>query len=170
MEHYSDTFGKRPVGVHGAELPKFNENLREYWKVNPGLKTAHCSAKKLTILNHDKNMEDEYLNKNKRIIIQKKRENFNKPNEIEFSGVTSEKEHCRNNRWTDYHYNFYKKEASDEGEKEVNRSCTADSTSKSRQVKTPRSLMAQRMQKKGGFSPGKDQFRSTGFTYSVCQP
>lgn len=166
MQHFSDTFGKRPSGLHGVELPKFYENLKEYWNYNSGLKSSYSSVKKLTILNQEKNSGEQYSHRNKKITIQKKHENFNKPNEIEPGEVNAEKAYCRNNRWTNYHYKFLQKETIEEVEKTVNKSLTPENVGKSKVMKTPRSLIAQRMQKKGSFSPGKDQFRSTGFTYS----
>ena len=166
MQHFSDTFGKRPMGLHGVELPKFNDNLKEYWNYNPGLKSSYSSAKKLTILNQDKSSEEQYSNRDKKIKIQRKNENYHKPNEVEPGDANVEKAFCRNNRWTNYHYKFLQKEAIEEVEKIVVKSSTPEDFSKSKVIKTPRSLIIQRMQKKGSFSPGKDQFRSTGFTYS----
>lgn len=36
IEQFSQKFGKVTIGVHGRELPKFNENVKEYWKAKDG--------------------------------------------------------------------------------------------------------------------------------------
>ena len=33
---FEEKFSKRPMGVHGEELPKFNEYLKDYWKLKEG--------------------------------------------------------------------------------------------------------------------------------------
>lgn len=32
LEHYSKVFGNITIGVHGKELPKFQEHAKEYWQ------------------------------------------------------------------------------------------------------------------------------------------
>lgn len=36
IEEFEKKFIKRPVGVHGEELPKFSEHLKDYWKLKEG--------------------------------------------------------------------------------------------------------------------------------------
>jgi hypothetical protein len=46
LKVFSQKFSIRPFGVHGEELPKFNDHLRDYWKLkegyieNPSIKTT----------------------------------------------------------------------------------------------------------------------------------
>ena len=35
-EYNSKTFGDRPLGVHGIELPKFADSNKKYWEVSQG--------------------------------------------------------------------------------------------------------------------------------------
>jgi hypothetical protein len=36
LDHYSKTFGNIAIGVHGKELPKFNEFQRDWWTNSKG--------------------------------------------------------------------------------------------------------------------------------------
>ena len=36
LEEYERKFAKRPMGVHGEELPKFSDHLQDYWKLKEG--------------------------------------------------------------------------------------------------------------------------------------
>jgi hypothetical protein len=158
MQHFSDTYSKRPVGLHGAELPKFSENLQEYWKNNE-TKSSNSSCHKLTIVKQEQNEST------RKGFLVKKVEKFEKPNEIGFWDNQVSKEHCRNSRWTGYHYNFIKKSEEVE-ERTLTKSTTPEIRKKSRNIKTPKSFITERMNKKNSVSPSKSVFRSTGFTYS----
>mmetsp|Transcript_2618 Transcript_2618/g.4099 ORF Transcript_2618/g.4099 Transcript_2618/m.4099 type:complete len:383 (-) Transcript_2618:620-1768(-) len=39
MQHLSGTFKVKVIGVHGQELPKYQDNCKEYWKLNSGYQT-----------------------------------------------------------------------------------------------------------------------------------
>ena len=162
MQHFLKTYSKRPAGLHGAELPKFSENLKEYWKGDKML-SAQSSSNKLTIVKkEDTGSQDKNNQKTYKI---KKPENFEKPNEVEFIDSLPSKDFYRNSRWTGYHYNFIKK-PNETGERRVTKSTTPEMQSKHRNAKTPKSLISDRMGKKGSNSPSKSLFRSTGFNYT----
>jgi hypothetical protein len=36
IKTYESKFAKRPVGVHGEELPKFSDHIQEFWKLRDG--------------------------------------------------------------------------------------------------------------------------------------
>lgn len=156
MQHFSKTFGNRPLGVHGKELPKFSENLQEYLN-HSKLASSQSSEKKLTIINPPKLSETSRIPKNKKDEIVKK------PTEIDLTDISPQKEFCRNSKWTSYHYKFLQK-SSFELEKKVTKSATPDICNKVKTFKMPKSLIAQRMLLKGTFSPGKSHLQSSGFT------
>lgn len=156
MQHFSKTFGNRPIGVHGKELPKFADNLQEYLSLSK-VASSHSSEKKLEIINSAKTPEPLRPSK------EKQQEIVKKPTEIELLENHSLKEYCRNSRWTTYHYKFLQKSAFD-CEKPTTKSITPDVNSKVKAFKMPKSLITQRMLKKGTFSPGKLQLQSSGFT------
>lgn len=156
MQHFSNTFGNRPLGVHGKELPKYSENLQEYLNQSK-LASSQSSEKKLTIINPAKSSATPRISKNQ------KEEIVKKPTEIDLTDINPQKEFCRNSRWTNYHYKFLQK-SSIELEKKVTKSITPDIRNKVKTFKMPKSLIAQRMLLKGTFSPGKSQLQSSGFT------
>ena len=144
------------MGVHGKELPKFADNLQGYLSLSK-VDSSQSSEKKLVIINSGRNPEPLRLNRDKQQEIVKK------PTEIEPLESHPQKEYCRNSRWTNYHYKFLQKSAFD-SEKPATYSITPDVHSKVKVSKMPKSLIAQRMLKKGTFSPGKSQLQSSGFT------
>ena len=161
--HFSDTFSNRPTGVHGKELPKFSENLKEYWQPK-NCPSSQSSSKKIFKNPLEKNIfhESEFENSDRKSGINKAyQEIVLKPNQIEQIPGSPSKEYMKNSRWTNYHYNFIQK-TMNEAVKE-SKSFTPDIKTKTKPVKSPKSLIIQRMLKKGNFSPVKDKFRSTGF-------
>ena len=46
LEQFSQKFGKVTIGVHGKELPKFNDNIKEYWKLKDGYQETNVSRHK----------------------------------------------------------------------------------------------------------------------------
>jgi hypothetical protein len=154
MQHFSKTFGNRPLGVHGQELPKFAENCQEYWK-NKETKRSDSSKKLIVVKTEEKNG----LKSDR----PRKVEIIKKPTEIEVSENLPSKEHNRDSRWSNYHSKFYQKTGFD-CEKVITKSATPDVNSQKKTSKPPKLLMVHRMMKRGGFSPGKDQLISTGFT------
>ena len=39
---FENKFSKRPIGLHGEELPKFNDHLKDYWKLKEGYTENPC--------------------------------------------------------------------------------------------------------------------------------
>lgn len=174
MQHFSEKYGNRPTGVHGKELPKFAENLREYWKVKTPSETSRDSRKKLFLIRKPEEVDafdlsesfkSECKNHTRKRIAPLKMCNDTtmKPNQIEPGEIDLNKKFMKNSRWTGYHYVFLQKGQGD-FEKNISKSITPDVSKTAKEIKTPKSLIVQRMMKKGGFSPGKDQLRSTGFS------
>lgn len=36
LKQYQEKFSRRPLGIHGEELPKFSDHLQDYWKLKEG--------------------------------------------------------------------------------------------------------------------------------------
>ena len=89
-----------------------------------------------------------------------------KPTQVEHIIVSHSKEHMRNSRWTNYHSNFIKRNENPVIEKLETKSSINETKQTSKEIETAKSFIVQRMQNRGNCSPIKDQFRSTGFTYS----
>lgn len=161
VKHFGQTFGKRPVGLHGAELPKFSENFKEFWT---GVKmlSSESSSNKITIIKkEDKNQHEQSI---KKTFIIKKSETFEKPTEIEFSESKPTKDFFRNSRWTEYHHHFLKK-PEDYNPAKIKKSTTPEIQRKNRILKTPKSFLADKANKKNSMSPCRSLLRSTGFNY-----
>jgi hypothetical protein len=164
MQHFSETYGKRPIGVHGTELPKFSENLKEYWK-QPTPSSTKNSFKKLTIISHGDASEANIGGSSERRVSgwkKEKEEEYLKPTQITHAEVVANKEFNRNSRWTNYHYVFMQK-SGNEVEKSMAKSTTPDVKKGSKMSSTPKSLIVDRMLRRGNYSPAKEIFRSTGF-------
>lgn len=185
MRHFSDTYGKRPIGLHGVELPRFSDNLKEYWKASTPSKSSQNSVKKFLIINKHNEKDSaaeqdtsrtENISEFSRAFgrspqkINRKSVESNikpKPTQIEHLEAPPSREHNKNARWTNYHYNFIHKPGMNSVEKTESKSITPEYSQKSRDSKdskASKSLIATRMANRGNYSPGKDQFRSTGFT------
>ena len=184
MKHFSETYANRPLGVHGIELPRFSDNMKEYWKAGTPSKSNQQSLKKLVIVNARKNNEintsvewdksrTENLTEFSRAFgkppqkiksLSGESDITPKPTQTEHSETSPNKDHMRNSRWTDYHYNFIQKNGVNLVEKSVSKSVAQELKQKAKEVKTPKALIALRMANRGNYSPLKDQFRSTGFT------
>ena len=173
MRHFSETYGNRPIGVHKQELPKFSDNLKEYWNAKTPDASCQASSKKLYIVNNYKLPEINSESYNYKEKTEKSRKNkFEKELDKELiiktsqneSGSTSpSKDYMRNSRWTNYHHNFIQKTPC-EIEKSVSKHLNNERKQKVKDFKTAKSLIVQRMLRRGNFSPVRDQFRSTGFS------
>ena len=158
MKHFVQTYSKRPIGLHGAELPKFSDHLKEFWT---GVKmlSSESSSNKITIVKPD-------LSSKKAFVIKKadKSETVEKPNQLEPPGSSPARDFFRNSRWTEYHHNFFKK-SHETSERTVKQSVTPEVQRISRVIKTPKSFLASKAgkAKKASNSPCKSLLRSTGF-------
>lgn len=167
MKHFSDTYANRPIGVHGIDLPRFSDNLKEYWKASTPVQTRQSSVKKLQIIKKPCDpipltSRSDFANEKKTGKAKAEKPLMLKPTQIEHSEPSPNKDHMRNSRWTNYHYNFIRKDPV--SDTIYTKSTTPDVKTKLLEVKTPKSLIVKRMQNRGNFSPVKDILRSTGFS------
>ena len=149
--------------MHGGELPKFSENLKEYWKFDTP-RNCNGSFRNIKICKNDyiKNAPEKPVEySSRKLPSSRKYEVAPKPNEVEHMSCTPSKDFMKDSRWTNYHSNFMQKYTS--VDKPEYSSFTPDIKKRSTSSKTPKNLIIKRMLQKGAYSPVKDQFMSTGF-------
>lgn len=160
IQHFSETYATRPLGMHGKELPKFADNLKEYWKATNPSKSSQSSFKKIELV--------EKINKPLQETPDPTQNKFSKNNEYsssrtQASEVSITKDYMKNSRWTTYHYNFIGKTPTNTS-KTREKSKNPHKPQAAKDSKQQKPLIVHRLIHKKTFSPIKDQLRSTGFS------
>ena len=95
VNHFEKTFGHRALGIHGRELPKFEENLKGFWRQEE---------------NYDVNedYDNPFISRGKEYHkIEPKTEDITmKPTQVAHLDFESSDKNRINSRWTTFHGNF----------------------------------------------------------------